>query len=288
MTLMKFETLSDTGAELGESPVWWAEDRSIWWVDIGGKRLLQTFVDDGKTNIWPTPEEIGFVVLTDQGRVLVGMERGLFWFDQKSGTFDLCAEHGQSDVRFNDATVDSSGRLWAGTMDLENTRPVGVLYLVGPDLSLTPVIDGLLTVNGLAMDENLNRLYLSDSHPSVQTIWHMQVGADGSLSERKLFVDMHDHTGRPDGGAVDSEGNYWIAGVGGGVLHVFAPAGSHLAEYETPYEAPTKPMFGGANLDQLYLTSKGDSETNGALAIALDTQKLRGQIVPPFIVDPSA
>ena len=34
--------MTETCAELGESPVWRAEDDMIWWVDVEGLRLLRT------------------------------------------------------------------------------------------------------------------------------------------------------------------------------------------------------------------------------------------------------
>lgn len=57
------------------------------------------------------------------------------------------------------------------------------------------------------------------------------------------------------------------------------PDGSHLREYKTPFDSPTKLVFGGQNLDQLYITSKGGGESNGSIAIgnASDSAPLRGR-----------
>ena len=35
-----FSPMTETCAELGESPVWRAEDDMIWWVDVEGLRRL--------------------------------------------------------------------------------------------------------------------------------------------------------------------------------------------------------------------------------------------------------
>ena len=79
---------------------------------------------------------------------------------------------------------------------------------------------------------------------------------------------MRDLEGRPDGANVDAEGNYWIAGVGGGLLHVFAPDGKHIAQHETLCLAPTKPAFGGPDLDIIFLTSKLGDAAGGVLAMS--------------------
>lgn len=263
-----FALLTRERAELGESPVWCAQHDCLWWVDVAGCRLLRTRGSDGYTEAWPTPELPGFVVLTQTGAPAVGMESGIFAFAVQTGKFERIVQHDIAGARFNDATVDAAGRLWAATMDNEIRSPIGALYSVGDDMKLAHAADGLITSNGLAADEKRGRLYLSDSHPTVQTIWAIPCDfATGELGEREMFVSMSAMTGRPDGAAIDQDGNYWIAGVGGGMLHVFSPDGIHLQEYETPFEAPTKLAFGGDNHETVFLTSKGGGAPNGAVAV---------------------
>jgi sugar lactone lactonase YvrE len=61
--------------------------------------------------------------------------------------------------------------------------------------------------------------------------------------------------GRPDGAAVDSQGNYWCAMFEGGRLLKLSPAGVLLDEIAVPVRCPTMPCFGGDDLRTLYLTS---------------------------------
>ncbi|WP_428643448.1 SMP-30/gluconolactonase/LRE family protein, partial [Roseibium sp.] len=62
-------------------------------------------------------------------------------------------------------------------------------------------------------------------------------------------------TGRPDGATVDTNGNYWSAGVSAGVLNCFAPDGNLLHAIKLPVEKPTMPCFCGPDLDHLIVTS---------------------------------
>ena len=62
-------------------------------------------------------------------------------------------------------------------------------------------------------------------------------------------------TDRPDGGTVDSAGNYWTAFYRGGKVVQLSPAGDTLAEFAVPAMCPTMCAFGGPDLRTLYVTS---------------------------------
>jgi sugar lactone lactonase YvrE len=260
-TSWRFEKLSTQRAELGESPFWSAAGDCVWWVDITGRQLLRTDAVSGQTRSWATPEEIGFVVLAEDGSVIAGMESGLFLFEPATGAFELICRLSEPGVRFNDAAVDSAGCLWAATMDIDNLKPLGVLYRIDPDLSVQIVETGLRTANGLAVDGERGRVYYSDSHTAVQTIWMAGIDmAAGVVGEKRIFAEMHELAGRPDGAAIDAEGNYWIAAVGGATLYAFSPDGEKISEVVTPMENPTKIAFGGSDRCSVFLSSKMDGE----------------------------
>ena len=281
-----FDVLAQTHSALRESPAW--DDRAgvLWWVDIDGLRLLRWSPKTAETDAWPTPEMPGFVVPTTRGLPAVGMQSGIFLFDSAAGTFERIATIDQPGQRFNDATVDGTGRLWAGTMAMDGPAPVGVLYAVDAALRPRAVLSGLYTANGLAADGSRERLYLSDSFPDVQTIWCFELpeGAPVPMN-RRVFATMHDLPGRPDGAALDIHGNYWSAAVGGGqALQVFSPAGALLDSLPVPFLDPTKPAFGGGKSNHLYLTSKAGPAPNGSLAVARLTS-LSGAPSPAWNID---
>lgn len=277
-----FETLSDAAAVLGESPQWSLRDGCVWWVDVTGRKLLRSDAESGHTRVWRTPEEIGFVVLARGGAVVAGMESGLFLFDQTNGGFTPIWRLEGRGVRFNDAATDGAGRLWAATCDIANRQPLGKLLCIEPGLTVREIADGLLTPNGLAVDAARGLLYLSDSHPGVRRLWRLPLDlASGGTGERQELACFADLKGRPDGGAVDATGTYWIAGVGGAALHGFSPEGRRVAEVATPVADPTKLAFGGPRLDRVFLTSKtGGGRGAGCLAVA--APGISGQAVTPF------
>jgi len=77
----------------------------------------------------------------------------------------------------------------------------------------------------------------------------------GALSGRRRLVDTDPSWGLPDGLAVDAEGGIWVAFWDGSAIRRFGPAGELTETIELPAARPTRPAFGGPNLDQLYVTT---------------------------------
>ncbi len=253
-----FVPLGEACASLGESPAWCPGARAIWWIDIDGRRLMRTDLT-GATQIWDTPEIPGCVQPGPDGAPIVGMQTGMFRFDPATGAFAMIAPLRAEGVRFNDACTGANGRIWAGTMDLDNRRPVGTLYALDPGGGLEEQATGFLTINGLAWDAARRRLFVSDSHETVQTLWTMAPGGD-----RAVFARFHDLPGRPDGAALDANGDYWIAGVGGAEIYRFSPDGALAERIAAPVSSPTKLLIVAAGMA---LTSRIDDGDGGRLML---------------------
>jgi sugar lactone lactonase YvrE len=73
--------------------------------------------------------------------------------------------------------------------------------------------------------------------------------------------------GRPDGAAVDSQGNYWLAMFEGQRLLQIAPSGELLNEIAVPARCPTMPCFGGDDLKTLYLTTAREQRSAAELEL---------------------
>ena len=79
----------------------------------------------------------------------------------------------------------------------------------------------------------------------------------GQPGERRRLVDTDPAWGLPDGLAVDAEGGIWVAFWDGSAVRRFDPDGSLSTMIELPAARPTRPAFGGAALDRLYVTTAG-------------------------------
>lgn len=262
----RFERVSTYVAVLGESPAWCPDTETVWWVDCGNRMLVNTR-PDGETRTWPTPETIGFIALAF-GRVLAGLETGLFAFDPASGRFEKVLSLDDREVRFNDAAT-GAGHLWATTMDRGTERPNGAVLRIGPDFTAATCFAGFRRGNGLAVDPARSRLYVSDSHPDVADIRIAPIDpATGDVGDLRPFATGPARPGRPDGAALDEAGNYWIARVDAGLVDVMRPDGAVAAGVPVPVPEPTKIAFGGPGMRTLFLTSKAKGPWGGALLAA--------------------
>ena len=262
---MTAELILDARNATGESPVWSTTEQALYWVDIPAKRLHRWSPADGKEQSWQASQMLACIAQTGNGNWIAAMENGLFAITPHAdGSLDsrllASVTHAQPGMRFNDGRCDRQGRFWAGTMlmDMAAGAPVGAMYRYNAGLTepLTAQLQGFIVPNGLAFSPDGNTLYLSDSHPDVQKIWAFDYDTDsGTPHNRRLFVDMTQHPGRPDGAAVDADGCYWICGNDAGLIHRFTPEGKLDRSLAVPVKKPTMCAFGGADLDTLFVTS---------------------------------
>ena len=262
---MTAELILDARNATGESPVWSTAQQALYWVDIPAKRLHRWCPADGKSQSWQTSQMLACIAQAGNGSWVAAMENGLFAITPHAdGSLDsrllASVTHALPEMRFNDGRCDRQGRFWAGTMlmNMAAGAPVGAMYRysAGQVELLKAQLDGFIVPNGLAFSPDGKTMYLSDSHPDVQKIWAFDYDTDtGTPHDRRLFVDMTEHPGRPDGAAVDADGCYWICGNDAGLIHRFTPDGKLDRSLSVPVKKPAMCAFGGADLDTLFVTS---------------------------------
>ncbi|MGV8920227.1 MAG: SMP-30/gluconolactonase/LRE family protein [Pseudomonas sp.] len=262
---MHAELILDARNATGESPVWNAREQALYWVDIPARQLHRWDPESGQTQHWETAEMLACIAATPNGDWIAGMESGLFQLtaslDGKLHSSRLTSvNHAQPGMRFNDGRCDRQGRFWAGTMSLDMAAgsTAGALYRyeAGQNAALAPQLSGFMVPNGLAFSPDGTTMYLSDSHPSEQLIWSFDYDIEsGTPHNRRVFVDMKQHPGRPDGAAIDAEGCYWICANDAGLIHRFTPDGRLDRSIHVPVKKPTMCAFGGPDLDTLFVTS---------------------------------
>ncbi len=266
---------------VGESPVWDTRLQALWWVDIESRRVRRWTQAGEALHAWTLPERVGCIALAEDGRVLAAMESRIALArlgDDGSVVLEDLAHvrHPAPGMRFNDGRCDASGRLWVGTMvmDMGLASAQGGLYCLDERGLTGPWVDGLLTPNGSGFSPDGRTFYLSDSHPQAQQVWAFDADPErGTLSGRRPFIDFRPLPGRPDGAAVDAQGNYWICGNDAGWVHAFSPAGQLLRSLPVPFPKPSMCCFGGPDLGTLFVTSIVPADP------ALDSQGLSGCVV---------
>jgi len=248
------ECIWPLSAQLGEGPMWSAEERALWFVDIKSKHLHRFDETNGAQKTWTTPEFSAFVFPTTGEKLICGLKSGLYEFDPAHGTFTLRvrvdAEYKHK--RLNDGYVDAKGRLWFGTMDNTERNPSGSLYCFA-DSQIKRLDSNYVVTNGPAMSPDGNTLYHIDSQQ--QLVYAFDVDARGMLSNKRVFVKIEGSGVYPDGPVVDSNGNVWIAMFGGWGVRCYSPQGQLLEVIKLPVSNCTKVAFGGEDLKTMYITT---------------------------------
>jgi len=214
-------------AQLGEGPVWVAEEQALWFVDIKSKHIHRFNETTGEKKTFDTPEFSAFVFPASNHKFICGMKSGLYEFDPSAGKFTLRvrvdAEYKHN--RLNDGYVDAKGRLWFGTMDNNERSPSGSLYCF-TDSQIKRLDTNYVVTNGPAMSPDGSTLYHIDSQQRI--VYAFDVDARGMLANKRVFVRIEEPNVYPDGPAVDVNGNVWIALFGGWGVRCYSPQGKLL------------------------------------------------------------
>lgn len=297
----RLETRAARRSSVGECPVWRIEENALYWEDIPAQTLVRYAPATGRRTEWRLPERIGCFTFARDGKVLAALASGLFAVTLHEpapgdalvaqGTIDArplaAVAHETGNMRFNDGRCDRQGRFWAGTMvqDAAAPNPAGKLYrYTAQDGLSSPVVEGLCTQNGLAWSPDGRTMYLSDSHASSRLIWAFDYDTDNGVpTNRRVFADLHDYAGRPDGAAVDADGCYWICANDAGLLLRFTPEGRLDRKVAVPVSKPSMCAFGGPSLDQLFVTTicPAQAGEEDGLVFVLETG-VRGLPEPTF------
>jgi len=144
---------------------------------------------------------------------------------------------------------------------------VGCLYRLDPDLKATCMQAGLICSNGLGWSPDDRVFYFTESFRYCISAYDFDAKT-GHISNRRRFASVEDSDGFPDGLTVDAEGFVWSAHCSVGRVVRYSPAGTIDRVIELPVTRPTSCMFGGDNLDVLYITTARETLTPEQIAQA--------------------
>lgn len=242
-------------ARLGEGPTWNETTETVFWVDILNHRVHQFFPESGEDRSYEVGDVVGCAVPTQGNSMLLALRHDLAVLDLGSGAVRtlLSVEPNKPENRLNDGKCDPQGRFWIGSMREEEAGHAS-LYRYDPDGSLHVMETGLGISNGLGWSPDGATFYLTDTPRHTIYAYDFD-GAAGTVSNRRVLVDLSGEDFFPDGLTVDSEGCIWSAQWAGACVIRFAPSGRELLRVPVPVKCPTSCVFGGRDLKRLYITS---------------------------------
>ncbi len=253
---MRIEVLVDVKTTLGEGPLWDVEEERLYFIDSFDGRVFRCTADGRELRAWDVPQKIGSMCLRKGGGAIVSLQRGFHALDLKTGDVTLIhdPEPDRPNNRINDGKVDKRGRFVAGSMDTQEDGPNGALYRLDPDLTVTKLEGGIIVSNGPCWSPDGQIFYFTDTWSGKISAYDYDQ-ATGSIANKRTFATMHVEGGAYDGATVDAEGFVWSACVYAGKLLRYAPDGNLERTVDMPVKKVTSVMFGGPNLDILYVTS---------------------------------
>lgn len=253
--------------ETGEGPVWDEVGRVLWWTDIPGKRLHRLDPDTQAHQVFAMPGRVGCFALRREGGLVLAMENGFATWDPATNALTNMAEpeRGMSHHRFNDGRCDRRGRFLAGSMNTARTGPTGQLWSLGANGTTMRLAGEVTVANGLAFSPDNKTLYWADS--PAERVYAFDYDIDsGAATNRRVWLSKSEAPGRPDGGAVDSEGCYWSARWVGNAVVRFTPQGKIDQIIKLPVARVTMCAFGGADFKDLYITTAWEGMSAEELA----------------------
>jgi sugar lactone lactonase YvrE len=249
-----FELVWDSRSDVSESPVWDAANRRLLFCDINGKKIHALSVDNDMRETWDLPEVVGSFGLCRSGRLVVALRHRVVLFDPGTKAITDLTPAVVEPVtnRLNDGKVGPDGAFWVGSMDESPARqPLGSLYRVTADGRIEKKSEGYAVSNGLAWSPDGRIMYHSDSTSAIIEAWDFDPSS-GGMANHRVIAKLTNEDGRPDGAAMDMDGNYWSAGPSAGCINCFSPTGALLKKLPFPVPGPTMPCFAG---DFMYVTS---------------------------------
>jgi L-arabinonolactonase len=282
------ELLVDSQCALGEGATWCASSGRFYWTDIEGARLWRYDPRDRTSHSFAMPERLAcFALCADPGFLLLGLASRLAFFNLATGEIDTVMEvEAGLPTRVNDGRCDRQGRFVFGTKhDVAKAEAIGGFYRLNADLSLErlPLGDCAIS-NSIAFSPDGATMYYCDSPTrEIRACDYPTFGND------RVFVELKDETGEPDGSTIDRDGGLWNAQWGGARVVRYGADGRETARVEVPTAQPSCVAFGGAEFGTLYVTSarigldeealQGDAHAGG---VFIATPGARGVAEPVF------
>lgn len=260
---------------VGESIIWREDDRSLYWIDIGYKRIHQLELYTGRHRLWDTPDFVTSLGMRLDGGFIVGLSREVcLW--SPGGRFEsfACPEPDILDNRLNEGRVSPDGSFWVGTMQNNlhpdgspkaTDRSSGAIYRISPSGDVKRLTENNIGLSNTMAWTTDNRFLFADT--SVNEIYAFDYDPEAlELRNRRAIVSGFER-GLPDGSCIDADNNLWNCRVvGGSCLANFTTDGELIRVIELPISWPTSCTFGGDDLSTLFVTSARWSMSDDHLA----------------------
>lgn len=271
----------DCRCVLGEGILWSSRRRALVWTDIQSARVWQAPHPDGEPRTWAMPDRVGCMAECESGVFLLGFTKKICrstlgtvalaevaLSDSEQGeTFLVDVESALPHTRINDGRTDRAGNLVFGTLNEDpGQQKIGSFYQFSARHGLRRLaLPSVVIANSICFSPDGRTMYFCDS--VERRIMQCTYDAEAAgVADVREFAAFGLRRGFPDGSIVDADGCVWNAEWRAARVTRYTPEGRIDRDIAVPTKNPTCVAFGGANLDELYITSSRQEMTEGELA----------------------
>lgn len=249
------EEVGELACEVAESPIWDERTGVLRWIDLNRGLVHGYDAAAGQLPVLELGQHVGFVVPSGEDQLLAGVRDG-FALVGLDGTMELRreVERERPQLRMNDGKADPAGRVWAGTMGIDDPGPEGSLYRLDRDWSASAFLTDLSIPNGIGWSPDGTTMYFTDTTWGRIDAFDYEP-ATGTASAQRSFAEIPGAAGQPDGLTVDEEGCVWVALWYGSAVHRYTPDGELDTIVGVPALQATSCVFGGPGRRDLFITS---------------------------------
>jgi sugar lactone lactonase YvrE len=256
------------GLAFGEGPRW--HDGRLWFSDMHAHRVHAFDPSRGSLDsiveVDGAPSGLGWD--QDGALMIVSMDdRRLLRLDHAGSLHEVADLSSYTAHPINDMVVSASGTAYIGSFGFDlhaGEEPVNTVILaVDAGGTHRVAADDVAFPNGMVITPEGSTLVVGESFGGRLTAF--TIGADGTLSGRRLWADLGGGGRFPDGICLDAENCIWVASPGTNECFRVAEGGEIVDSISTGDRLAIACMLGDEDRRTLYiLTSKG-----------LDPQKAR-------------
>ena len=259
------EKMTNIHGSLLEGCVWDEREEKLYFVDIEGRKIYCLDPETGFLSGLEMKDYVSCIVLRPDGNLMAALPDGLYRVNFHERTAKKVMESClPEEIRYNDGKCGPDGILWIGSMAIcqnEDAQHVGALFCIEKE-KIRAIYSGFTIPNGLAWNEEGTCFYHIDT--PTRKVDRYRMKGKYQLFDKETAVDLSREEGSPDGMCIDSRGNLWIAMWGGGCVLCADPlTGQTFQRLQVPDKYVSCCTFGGAQMDQLFITTARSEDGSG-------------------------
>ncbi|PKF80092.1 cag pathogenicity island protein Cag25 [Vibrio sp. vnigr-6D03] len=242
---MNYDMLEDSTCIIGESPIC-VEGKVLVWVDAESSHIYQFDLHSKQTQCFHIGLPVTAIAKIRESGWLLVTKIGIYACDPNFQRYEYLGNpvNNNPKLRPNDGVVSPVGDLWFGTMNQDELEaPDGALFILHKETMQIQQLDcGFSVANGIAFDVKNHCAYVSNMFQ--RKVYRYQLDSRWkTIQSKRVFVELPQGTGLPDGLKVDSEGKLYVCHWDAGIITVYESDGQYVQSIPLPIRHTTRCTF---------------------------------------------